>query len=351
MKKLEVMAQNLGIDVSKDSLEVVFGQLYEDRTWKVRGSRKFSNKAKDFASLLDWVQQKRQPDLALDVTLEATGVYYEELAYYLHEQGCQVHVVLPNKAKSFAQSLNLKSKNDASDARMLAQMGLERRLEVWRPQSPQMRALKQLSRERTSLLEERTALLNRQHALQHSYEPCDQSLKRLQERLDLLEQQLKDLEAQLRQVLQADAALQQKIEQICVLKGLGTATVLTIVAETNGFELFTSRAQLTSYAGYDVVQNASGSSQKGKTRISKKGNHHIRRALHFPAISVVKHDAAFQRFFQRLLQRTPYKMKAYVAVQRKLLGLIFTLFKKGQPYDPDFYQQKGRQDALPAYAG
>lgn len=345
------MAQNLGIDVSKDSLEVVFGQLYEDRTWKVRGSRKFGNKAKDFGMLLEWVQQKQQPDLALDVTLEATGVYYEELAYYLHEQGCQVHVVLPNKAKSFAQSLNLKSKNDASDARMLAQMGLERRLELWQPQSTQMRSLKQLSRERTSLLEERTALLNRQHALLHSYEPCAQSLQRLKERLELLQQQLKDLEAQLQQVLEADPILKQKIEQICILKGLGTATVLTIIAETNGFELFTSRAQLTSYAGYDVVQNASGSSQHGKTRISKKGNHHIRRALHFPAISVVKHDPCFKLFFERLMQRTSYKMKAYVAVQRKLLLLIFTLFKKEQSYDPNFFQNNCRQDTLPAYSG
>lgn len=100
MTKNEVMAQNLGIGVSKDSLEVNFGQLQPDRTVKIRGSRKFGNQSKDFAALLDWVQKWRVADLDLEGTLEASGVYY------LHEQGCRVHVVLPNKAKHFAQSLN-----------------------------------------------------------------------------------------------------------------------------------------------------------------------------------------------------------------------------------------------------
>lgn len=174
--------------------------------------------------------------------------------------------------------------------------------------------------------------------------------QRLEHRLKWIKTQGTELEGQLQQVLDADPALKQKIAQICILKGLGIATVLTIIAETNGFELFTSRSQLTSYAGYDVVEQSSGD-QKGKTRISKKGNHHIRRVLYFPAISVVKHDDYFRLFFERLSTKTPFKMKAYVAVQRKLLLIIFTLFKKQQAYDPNFYLQNSKQDTNPAYAG
>ena len=96
----------------------------------------------------------------------------------------------------------------------------------------------------------------------------------------------------------------------------------TILAETNGFKLFTSRAQVVSYAGYDVVERQSGSSIKGKTRISKKGNSHIRRALHFPAITIVKHEPQFKQLYDRILERSHIKMKSYTAVQRKILLLI-----------------------------
>jgi hypothetical protein len=108
----------------------------------------------------------------------------------------------------------------------------------------------------------------------------------------------------------------------------------------NGFQLFSSAAQLTSYCGYDVVENQSGK-RKGKTRISKKGNAHIRKALHFPALNVVRFKTGtFPDLFERILDRTRIPMKGYVAVQRKLLCLIFTLWKKEQAFDPQFHLVK-----------
>ena len=133
-------------------------------------------------------------------------------------------------------------------------------------------------------------------------------------------------------------------------------TAITIIAETNGFELITHKSQLVSYAGYDVVERQSGTSVYGKTRISKKGNSHIRRCLYFPALSVVKYNKEFNDLFVRVRDRTQIKMKGYVAVQRKLLVLIYTLYKTNQPYDPEYAQkqeqvQSCRQDTMPAYAG
>ena len=145
------------------------------------------------------------------------------------------------------------------------------------------------------------------------------------------------------------------------VKGLGIVTVATIIAETNGFVLFTSRGQLISYAGYDVVEKQSGTSVKGRTRISKKGNKFIRRALHFPAITTVKYETHFEHLFDRIVDRSGIKMKGYVAVQRKLLVLIYTLFKNNKPYDPNYHNkeketqkhssQNCRQDTSPAYSG
>ena len=124
--KLEIVKQNVGIDVSKEHIDAAFSCLTADFKEVVVSTRKFSNTSKGFHQLRDWVKGKQHPNHALRFTMEATGVYHEGLAYYLLEQSYFVHIVLPNKAKKFAQSLGLRSSTDKIDARMLAKMGLER---------------------------------------------------------------------------------------------------------------------------------------------------------------------------------------------------------------------------------
>lgn len=114
--------------------------------------------------------------------------------------------------------------------------------------------------------------------------------------------------------------------------------MVTIVSETNGFKLFTSQGQLTSYAGFDVVACQSGK-RSGRTKISKKGSKYIRKALCFPSLNVVRlQTGTFSQFYSRVYERTAIPMKGYVAVQRKLLYLIFALWKKEQAFDPNFHK-------------
>jgi len=244
---------------------------------------------------------------------------------------------------------------------MLGQMGIERDLSRWQRASANIRILKQLTRDRVSLLNEKVVLKNKLHALDHSFQPNKTVIKRMNQRLRLIEKQIKQVEKQIKQTVQEDPVLKVRIGKVCKVKGLALATVATVVAETDGFALFNSRGQLVSYAGYDIVERQSGSSVRGKTRISKKGNRFIRRALYFPAITLVKHEPQFKQLFDRVLERTGIKMKAYVAVQRKALILIYTLFKNDLEYDPNFQNQPKeteksdiqncRQDAMPAYPG
>lgn len=116
-----------------------------------------------------------------------------------------------------------------------------------------------------------------------------------------------------------------------------------VVGEADGFRRVRNVRQLVSYAGYDVVEKQSGSSVQGKPRISKKGNSYIRSALHFPALTAVRWDSGMALFFERLYSRHHIKMKAYTAVQRKLLVLIYTLWTKQEPYDPTYHHQKVEQ--------
>jgi len=362
--KHQIFKQNVGIDISKDDMKVNFQQLLSTQNVRIKGSKTVKNILSGFKTLVKWIEGKRDKQIEVRVTMEATGVYYEELANYLFEQtDYHITVLLPNKSSAFANSLNIKTKTDKVDAKMLAQMGLERNLEKWQPISDQLRPLKQLTRNRVSLVEMKTQVSNKIHALNHSFKPHKDVLRQLNVQLNLLKRQIKKMDVEIENLVRADEVLEEKIEKICKIKGLGINTVATIIAETNGFLLFTSRSQLISYAGYDVVKKESGSSVNGKSRISKKGNRYIRRALFFPAVTISKKEPDFIRLYTRVHERTKLKMKGNVAVQRKVLVLIYTLFKKNEAYDPDYKKNQEkraliekkekscRQETSPAYSG
>jgi transposase len=115
---------------------------------------------------------------------------------------------------------------------------------------------------------------------------------------------------------------------------------VTVLAETNGFELIRNKSQLSSYAGLDVKEKQSGTSVKGKPRISKKGNRNLRKSMHLPALTAVKWDDNFRGIYARLVSKHGIKMKAVVAVQRKILELMYTLYKTKTMYDPNYKDKK-----------
>jgi transposase len=332
-----VSKQAVGIDVSKDTLVVCFSQMDDRQQIYCKATKRFANNKGGWSALDRWMKALCTAQVPFWVVMEATGVYYEKLAYYLKIQQYEISVVLPNKSKSYFQSLNIKTKTDGVEARALAQMGLERKMKPWAGCSEIMLTIKHLCREREALQEHVTAASNQLHAHEHEYHPDSRTIQRANQHIKLLKKQIAEIDRQLENILQQDPELKAKVDNVCSIKGVGLLTALIVISETNGFELIENKAQLVSYAGYDVVERQSGSSIRGKTRISKKGNAHIRRALHYPALSAVRYEGQLGDLYKRVTLRNPkVKMIGLVAVQRKLLVLIYTLFKKNQPYDPNY---------------
>ncbi|MDX5423442.1 MAG: IS110 family transposase [Hymenobacteraceae bacterium] len=337
---MKVIKQSVSADISKDKFDACFSVLTQEHRVVVKASRCFPNSPKGFAEFSKWVSSREDPLTELVVIMEATGVYYEHLAWSLYQAGRKVIVVLPNRAKQFAQSLGCKSKNDRIDARALAHMGAERNLEPWQPMSQQLYLLRKLTREHEQVQQMRTEATNRLHAESHSMLASKSTVKRLRKTLQLYEAQLQAIQQEIRAVIDSDALLKAKVEKVTTIKGVGLLTAATVIAETNGFALFTSHKQLTSYAGYDVVENQSGK-RSGKTKISKQGNSHIRRILHMPAFNAVSRNVPVCRaLYERLTGKGKKKMVAYVAVQKKLLALIYTLWKRDEAWQEDRYQQQ-----------
>ncbi|MBW6481440.1 MAG: IS110 family transposase [Vicingaceae bacterium] len=272
--------------------------------------------------------------------MEVTGVYHENCALFLYQQGFSVSIILANKAKRYLQSLGLKSKTDSIDAKGLAQMGAEQCLKKWQPLGAFFYKLRSLTRQHQNLQEMKTSVRNQIHALEHGMYLEKTVLKQLKASVKLIEKQLTELETDIKKALHSEPSIFQKVEHICKIKGVGILTVATILVETNGFELFENNKQLVSYAGYDVVANQSGK-HTGKTRISKKGNSRIRRCLFMPAFCVVTAKTkVFFNLYQRTFEKHGIKMKSYVAVQKKLLTTIYALWKKNEAFDENYCQKE-----------
>ena len=336
----QILKQSVGLDVSKDSVAACFSQQEVGKPFRILSSKTFTSAASGLRRMDEWIKGYQHESVALHLMMEATGVYYEELAYFLHGKGYRVSVMLPNKTSAFAKSLDYKSKTDRVDAKKLSQMSLERDLPKWRPPSDTMLTIKRLCRERGELLDEKTAFNNRLHAKKHAHAPEKSSLKRAKDTIKFLQKHIQEIESAIKKAIAADPQIKERLERVCTITGVATATAATVVSEANGFVLFKNKAQVVSYAGYDVVLNQSGTSIKGATKISKKGNHRIRKALHFPAWTAIKHNPAMKEIYNRVFDKTKIKMKGAVAVQRKLLVLIYTLYKNNQDFNPNYQSSK-----------
>ena len=162
----------------------------------------------------------------------------------------------------------------------------------------------------------------------------------------LLDKQEKEIKEELADIIKTDADVKRIVLLICTIPGIGLLTAATVLGETNGFELIRNKRQLTSYAGLDVREKQSGTSVKGKPCISKKGNKHLRKAMHLPALSAIRHNERFKAIFARLVGKHGIKMKTAVAIQRKLLEMMYTLFKNNMPYDENYLQIENQEKSV-----
>lgn len=330
----------VGNDVSKDSFKASFGTLDNQLNKNVSKAFSFNNDIKGFKKLLSWTRKMLQNlklplSTEIQFVMEATGVYYENLAYFLSEENKFVSVVLPNKIKNFSKTLDNKSKTDELDAATVTQYGLEKALSRWEVPSPNFRKLKELSREYQNILQSSTIVKNQLHAKEHSHDPVKETVKRLKEQLKLYNQQLKQIKNQIQELINHDDDLNSKIKKIQTIDGVGLMTIVSIIAETNGFALIKNAKQLTSYAGLDIVHNQSGKFD-GKTRISKKGNKFIRKAVYMPALCACRFNKKLKEIYIKLIIRKNYKKIGIIAVARKLLILIYTLWKNNTEYNPNY---------------
>lgn len=315
-----------GIEVSL--LELLVALSREGQTLPLRS---FPNTPEGHRALADYLAR---PGSRVRVCLESTGVYGLDLALLLDRQeGIEVMVANPRAVRHFAQALMRRSKTDPLDALVLLEFATRMPFQPWPRPSARTLQLCGLARRIEAVTDLCVAEKNRLHAASAAQALPAAVRQDIARSIAFHERAIERLARQAQQLIAADALLQERFGELDSVPGIGATSAIALLAELALLSPDLDVRQWVASAGLDPREHSSGSSVHKKTRISKTGNRHLRRALFMPALVAVQHDPHLRSFYERLVARGKAKMQALVAVMRKLLHAIYGMFKHRQPYD------------------
>jgi transposase len=313
----------VGIDIAKDSFDVTL--LPQDQYGQ------FDNTRSGHKQLLKWLRKRVAELSQVHVVLEATNIYWEELADYLDKQGLRVSVVNPAAIKGFAISQLQRNKTDKLDSRVITLFGQQTQPRAWQPPLPHQRKLRALVRHKQALIKSRTQQQNR---LASCLDPDVKTS--LQTVITALEQQLAHIQQKIETLIDDHHDLRRNHQLMTSIKGLGSDTAHLILAEFYDLDQYANAKAVAADAGVTPAKYESGASVRRKARMSRMGKSAVRGALFWPAQTAIRWNPIVADLADRLRQRGKPFGVILVAAMRKLLHLIFGVVKNKTPFDPNF---------------
>jgi transposase len=314
----------VGIDVAARSADLV---------WRSQGKtskpHRYEQTAVGHAQLIKQLG-RLQPAC---VVLEATGIYYLDLAVALDEAGLPVAVINPKSARRFAELKLERTKTDGVDAALLAEYAERLTPERWQAPTSQQLALRDVGRQINRLNAARVQAKNRLHALRAKRGTLKLLIEDEREGIARLEQRIEKLKRAGLELIGESAELSHQMQCLTAACGVAEATALSVLAEFCVLPRHLKAAQVSRHAGMDVRLYESGTSVKRPGRLSKAGNAYLRAALYLPAMSAIQHDVRAKAFYTALVARGKKKMQALCAVMRKYLTGLWVCFTHQVPFD------------------
>lgn len=312
---------NLGIDVAKAKLDCALRT--PDGKYK---NKVVENNPKGFADLRQWLI--KHDGMQARVCMEATGTYWEGVAEYLAGEGMAVSVVNPLQIKSYGQSLLIRSKTDRVDAQLIAHFCHERQPALWKAPSAAEQALRAMVLRMNALQTMRTQESNR---LDVSREAVKQNIE---SHIIWLDTEIKALAKKIQNHIDDDPDLRNKRELLDSIPGLGERTIPILLSYFSDLERFSNPKKAAAFAGLDPRQHESGSSVKGKTRMSKLGHTFLRKAMYMPSMVTLHRTEWGKIFKERLSSAGKPPMVIIGAMMRKLVHVTIGVLKSGKMFDP-----------------
>ena len=321
------MSNILGIDVSKDKLDLVLLS-EKDKFHKV-----ISNDMAGFKMLEKWLISRHVD--RVHVCLEATGQYGDAVSEYLYGQGHDVSVVNPTRIKRYGESKLHRNKTDKADADLIAEFCLKEKPALWEPLNPDLKHLRALVRRLIDL----QANYRQEESRLSSGEKDAWVIQDLTVHLDYLKASIEATEAEIQNFTKGTPGLKAQQELLVSIPGVGKKSSARLLGEIGEISRFENAPQLAAYAGLNPKGFSSGSSVHKKTRISKQGRSELRACLYMPAIVAMTHNPVIRALKERLEKKQLPNMAIIAACMRKLLRIVYGVLKSQKPFDPEYDRQ------------
>jgi transposase len=322
----------VGIDVSKLKLDIALLV-----NGKVK-SKVLDNSSEGHKELLEWLGKSKVSIAEMHACMEATGVYYEAVALALYDAGVKLSVVNPACIKGFGQGENIRNKNDAIDAGLIARYCVAMNPTLWRPPPLEQRQLRAWSLRVQALKDIRQQEENRLEA--HTVTGMEKVAVHVKAHIKWLDDEIKKLEKDIDDHIDRHPSLKHDADLISSIPGIGATTVARILGHLGDLRRFESAKALAAFIGVTPRQRSSGTSLKGRTMISRTGNASLRAALFMPSLVARRHNPILNCFAERLLATGMAKKAVICAVMHKLTHLIYGVIRTGKPFDAN-YLSKG----------
>ena len=323
----------IGIDVSKKTLdfavikgkEILFSYTGENDE---PGIKKF------------WAQLKSQQGFCINEAIfcmEHTGIYNQHLLSFLYAKKAPVclEAAIHIKLSSGLQ----RGKNDQIDAVRIAQYACKNstELKLWQPKRMVIQQLKHLSALRGRLINARkqlTVAIN--ETISFDKAAANESKKLCKASLKSLDEDIKRVDLKVDQIIVSDEELKRLFSIVTSVDGIGKVTATEMIITTNEFKDITDPAKFACYAGVAPFEYSSGSSLKGKSRVSHKANKNMKSLLHMAALVAINYNADLKAYYQRKVEQKKNKMLVINAVRNKLIWRIFACVKNNRLYQKNY---------------
>lgn len=317
----------VGIDVGK--------QVLETRIHSNQKSKSFDNSVTGIKSLVKWVAQNTSVQKSsLLFAFEHTGLYSQQLSLYLSENEYYFIMVPGLEIK---RSLGIaRGKSDKIDAQKIGQYAYRRRDEL----SPFVMDMKEIA-EIKKLLSLRGKLVSQRAGYKSTLGEYKLFMKRKEnvmlfgvheKMIKELTKQIERIESNIDDVIKSNSKLKKQFDLINSIKGVGPQTALFMIAYTNAFTRFRTWRKFASYCGIAPFPNSSGTSLRGKTKVSGLANKKIKSLLDLCAKSSITSNQEMKRYYERRLNEGKEKMSTINVIRNKLLSRIFAVVKRETPY-------------------
>lgn len=319
----------IGIDVSKQKLDCLW--VRDLSKGKVK-TKVFPNRHQDFPGLLDWLIKQTGEDVDnLHVYLEATSIYHEPLAYWLHDVGVTVYVLNPAQVRHHAKGMGVRSKTDRKDSMMLARYGIERNPQPWQPEPTEVRELKRLINRLEAVEDDLQRERNRLEKAEFNTDT--KATESISYMLVALEREVQRLQQAIADHFEAHPPLKQDRKLLESIPGIGNVLSARLVATLRSRD-FRSARQAAAFLGLVPILKESGTSVKLRSHLSKAGAPSIRRKLYMAAVVSTRCNPDVSKQFARLKARGKPTLSALGAAMRKLVHIAFGVLKSQSEYRP-----------------